>query len=628
MTYGLDYSPDGSLLASANNDGFLRLWRTDTGTRQAPSSGHQDQVFGVAFDGRGQSLASGSADGTVRIWDVLSGEQRLSISGHLSEVYGVSYSPDGNHIASAGGDRTVRLWHADTGREAAVLSGHDAAVLALAFSPDGGTLATSGVGSTVRLWDTATGRQRGSVLSSARGVYALAFHPAGEWLAAGGEGGVQIWDAATGAAIAQLAGEDPGWIWDVDFSADGGQLAAATDHDGVRIWEVATGESRTLGDAGRRFTSVDFHPARPNLAAASADGTARIWDLEGDDEVVLRGHRDEINRIRLSADGQRLVTSSTDNTLQLWDAATGLPCWRAPMVTTDPPRVATHAGWTALGGEEASTSNPAAGWRQEVQRRARHAAISDDGALVCVRRNDDRLTGWRTADDTQFLSHEVAGLESVAAAHGGCYAATAAGRLTFHPADGTEPREIHDPVTAFRPEAGQLLVAADGEIRVHAPDGPSLESWPAGRGVTALARLGGAVVVGYSDGHIERRDPTVGPWPFDLDGVPAAEVTRLEAGPEGTLVAGYADGSLGLWSLENGYQLHRVDLHGPVAHLVRVGDTLHAVTALGDRYAMDLTVFDRPYCDLLHEVWAQVPVVWATGAASRQSPQRPHACLD
>ena len=626
--YGLEYSPDGGLLATAGGDHSLRLWQTGAAPLQAHQAGHQDQVFGVEFAPGDRHLASGSADGTLRIWDVVSGEQRLAIPGHLSEVYQVSYSPDGSRLASAGGDHTVRLWEAETGREVAVLSGHEGAVFNLAYTPDGRTLASSGVGPVVRLWDPHSGRPQGSVRSSAAAVYALAFHPDGGLLATGGRGGIELWDAATGRAVGRLEGEEPGWIWDVAFARDGTRVAAATDHDGIRVWDVATGESRSLGDPSRRYTSVAFHPSDPRLAAACADGTGWIRSLEGGNEVELRGHRGEINRIRFSEDGARVVTSSADETLRLWDAETGLPYWRAPLVTARPAQVVNHAGWASLAGGEGAVEPPASGWRQEVLREALAASMSGDGSLVCVRRNDDVLSVWSTADDRRRFGRTVAGLDHVAADSQGCYVSTADGQLVYHPADGGDPRTLHESVTAFQLEADRLLVATEDEIHVHPQAGDPAVRWPAGRGVTALAGLGEAVVVGYADGHIEHSAPAGGGWPFDMEDVPASAVTSLQAGPEGTLAAGYANGALGLWSLENGVRLHQVDLHGPVVHLVRVEGALHAVTTLGDHYTMDLTVFDRPYCELLREVWGDVPVVWEHGAATRQAPHRPRACLE
>ena len=83
--YGVAFSPDGNLLASASDAGTLRLW--DSATRQPSTSleGHNGPVLGVAFSPDGRRLATGSVDPTVRLWNAA----RLScrtLSEHLAAV--------------------------------------------------------------------------------------------------------------------------------------------------------------------------------------------------------------------------------------------------------------------------------------------------------------------------------------------------------------------------------------------------------------------------------------------------------------------------------------------------------------------------------------------------------------
>ncbi len=65
------FSPDGSTLASASQDGTIILWDVKTRRRLGtPLAGHTDAVWGVAFSPDGGTLASASQDGTVILWDV------------------------------------------------------------------------------------------------------------------------------------------------------------------------------------------------------------------------------------------------------------------------------------------------------------------------------------------------------------------------------------------------------------------------------------------------------------------------------------------------------------------------------------------------------------------------------
>ncbi|MGH7138032.1 MAG: WD40 repeat domain-containing protein, partial [Pirellulales bacterium] len=61
----------------------------------------------VAFSPDGERLATACDDGAVRLWDVKTANL-LSIfeGGGLC----VAFSPDGKYLASAGNDNLVRLW--------------------------------------------------------------------------------------------------------------------------------------------------------------------------------------------------------------------------------------------------------------------------------------------------------------------------------------------------------------------------------------------------------------------------------------------------------------------------------------------------------------------------------------
>ena len=110
-------------------------------------------------------------------------------------------------------------------------------------------------------------------------MYGVAFSPRGDLIATGSwDNTARIWDAATGACLATLAGH-AGTVEAVAFSPSGKLLATASGDATARVWNVATG-AHLVTLAGHDYTvrAVAFSPSGALLATASSDATARLWD--------------------------------------------------------------------------------------------------------------------------------------------------------------------------------------------------------------------------------------------------------------------------------------------------------------------------------------------------------------
>jgi eukaryotic-like serine/threonine-protein kinase len=333
LVWGVAFSPDGRRLASGGDDGAVRVWDAATGAMLLVLAGHADRIPDVAFSADGRRLASGSWDGTIRLWDATTGRELRAVHTRpRSPVHGLAFSPDGRRLASAGGDGTARLWDAATGREVLALSKHTAGALGVAFSPDARRLATAGGDGAVKLWDLETGRELLALRGHAESVGSVAFSPDGLRLASGDRyGGVRLWDGTPlgegGIDRNILVARVPARaVADVDLSPDGRLLATAGGGDeAVELWDAATGAAvaRLRGhtwSTGR----VAFSPDGRLLATASQDKTAQIWEARtGRSLLILRGHTRGLSDVAFSPDGRRLATSGLDYTVRLWDAATG-----------------------------------------------------------------------------------------------------------------------------------------------------------------------------------------------------------------------------------------------------------------------------------------------------------------
>ena len=148
------YSPNGRLLAAAENSGTIHLLDGRTHERRAELPSATGSITGLTFSPDSRRLVAAGYDHQGRIWDVDTGQCVATLSGHTDDIFAAVFHPNGTRVATAGRDGTIWIWDAATGDEVVRLKGHTNYVWSLAFSPDGATLASGSGDGTVGLWDT------------------------------------------------------------------------------------------------------------------------------------------------------------------------------------------------------------------------------------------------------------------------------------------------------------------------------------------------------------------------------------------------------------------------------------------------------------------------------------------
>jgi WD40 repeat protein len=179
----LAVSPDGQWLVTGGPESRLKAWRLSTGTAitSIPLGDNVPKALAAAFDPESSELATACNDGSIRLWIVsefnqYSGALPLKpkeLTGHTGEVTSLCYSPSGQFLASTGGDvtepvflvdgvahqkvgtdSTVRVWNLyDRQAKTTVLRGHEGTVHHVVFSPDGNRLLSGGEDGIARVWD-------------------------------------------------------------------------------------------------------------------------------------------------------------------------------------------------------------------------------------------------------------------------------------------------------------------------------------------------------------------------------------------------------------------------------------------------------------------------------------------
>jgi WD40 repeat protein/transcriptional regulator with XRE-family HTH domain len=576
-------SPDHTLLAAADADGTLRLWRVARPGHPSLAStvvkaDLSHPLYTTEFSPDGKVLAAAGAGRVVHLWDVSDPARPrplgAPLTGPANTIYSVAFSPDGTTLAAGSADGTVRLWDVTDPARAEPLGrpltgpGVSSYVESVAFNPDGTTLAAGTAGGTVLLWNVANPARPvplpGMPLTGpAKFVSGVAFSPNGRMLAASSQD-MKVWLWKLGARRPSADGALTGatnWANTVSFSPDGRSLAAGTSDASVLVWNLATRALTATLPQTQPVTSVTWY--RPGLiGSGDADGTVsvwmvpppvlpaanastfvvyspdgrtlavaghdvQLWDAARRERIVARSLAGStfVNALAYSPDGRVIAATYSDGTVGLLDARTLMP--RGP-----PFRVA------AAGSGTAET-----------------VAFSPDGGTLATGADDGTVRLWSVTD----------------------------------PARPSQLSSVRDSSTyvytvAFAPDGKTLAAASTDNFtrlwKVTDPASPVLLGKPLG-GLTSYA-IGLAFTPDSRLLAIGSADKTVRLWNVanparpamvgaPLTG-PAGYVWALAFSPDGTtLAAGVTDGTVWLWKVSDPDSPSLIaTLTGPAGHVYSV----------------------------------------------------------
>jgi len=397
-------SPDGARLAAAAGD-QLRVWdvgRVGTGAGGAllvqAFNGHEGRIADLTFRPDGRAVATAGDDGTVRVWELARRGQPVVLRGHVGRVGAVAFHPDGRALASGGMQPGgIKVWDATGSPEcvrAVSFAREHRDVNAIGFSGDDSELLVLAAGGALRRWSWADGRTAERELRCSNdwlvpGTLA-AFSDDGRFVAAvaaGDPSEVKVVETATGRECALLrsesgrvrflacdrqcnqvaavgTGTDGGravrqlTVWDVgtgavlfrESAADEYPDGVALSHDGTQVLEAHRAPAATPGGNARhspgaaaltlitlalpservRLTvpgagvrALAFSPSGAHVAAAGSGGAVGIWTSDGKPlhASPLPG-LEGIGALAFSPDSERLAGVNRER-VQVWDVPSG-----------------------------------------------------------------------------------------------------------------------------------------------------------------------------------------------------------------------------------------------------------------------------------------------------------------
>lgn len=384
---GVACSPDGAMIASASEDGTLKLWSTN-GTLVRTLTVQSNILTAIAWSPDGSKVAAGTyAGGSVKVgstthvgmgltllWQAPSGwtaggvslvrvitngfkvtalaftsdsarlacgcalgsnvvvssadgsvvASRQAYNSRPSAVTSVAFSSSGM-MASGCEDATIRVYNSSWSQLWSTTTAHSTNVTAVAFSADGSLLATASLDQTIKVWSTSAWTLRQTLTGHAEGVNAVAFSPDGQKIVSGCvDGTIKVW-AVSGECLVTIVGHALP-VTGAVFSSDGRRVVSASEDSTIRLWSTNGSAVCTLGGQSHCLGPVVFSPDGRLCASAGDEQTIQVRNgSDGTLVSLLPGHTDFVSSLAFSPDSTKLASGGgpLEPTIKLWRISDG-----------------------------------------------------------------------------------------------------------------------------------------------------------------------------------------------------------------------------------------------------------------------------------------------------------------
>jgi WD40 repeat protein len=129
ILHSISLSPDGKIIATADNRRRIQLWDSRSGRlirAWSRKEGSGSFLSTIKFSPDGQTLAMTAWDERLKLWNIilwnLKGKRLATLVAQQAEVRAIDFSPDGKTLVSGSFDRTLIAWNLESIRHLDPLS--------------------------------------------------------------------------------------------------------------------------------------------------------------------------------------------------------------------------------------------------------------------------------------------------------------------------------------------------------------------------------------------------------------------------------------------------------------------------------------------------------------------------
>lgn len=329
----IDFSANNEYLLTGGLDGFVKLWKTETGQELKYYCGPKGyQVSEAILSPDDQKVIIGADDGAVYIFETFTGNALFTFKKKdLGMVTAIAVSPDGTKVWSAHESRVV-YWDINSGEELFRSASHQSPINDLAIAPDGKTGISVGDNQEAFLWDLNLGQVTQVLPGHQSDVLWTSFINNGaQAVSASIDNTLIFWNPQTGTQLKQIQIPQDGPLVSADISNDGKHLltrskrtsSSNTLNQAVQLWSITeTGLTlqHTL-DGGTTDKAIGITPNQKWLVTGSGStGVAQSWDLQtGEVQLPFENHAQGIQTTYLTENKLVAVSHDIWGTIKIFD---------------------------------------------------------------------------------------------------------------------------------------------------------------------------------------------------------------------------------------------------------------------------------------------------------------------